>query len=72
MKAIILFISIFFVVNCFSSNVHAQDQQSTTSDEQNLLWTYGIKLNVDDMAKAKSFYVGKLGFEIDEERSNAE
>jgi catechol 2,3-dioxygenase-like lactoylglutathione lyase family enzyme len=72
MKAIILFVGIFFVVACFGSNVHAQDQQRTTNDEQNLLRTYGIKLNVDDMAKAKSFYVGKLGFEIDEEKSNAD
>jgi catechol 2,3-dioxygenase-like lactoylglutathione lyase family enzyme len=72
MKAIILSIGVFFIVNCFSSNVHAQGQQKTTNDEQNLLRTYGIKLNVDDMARAKSFYVGKLGFEIDEERSNAE
>lgn len=72
MKAIIPFISIFIIVFCLGSNVHAQDQQETTSDEKNLLRTYGIKLNVDDMVKAKSFYVGKLDFEIDEERSNAE
>ncbi len=33
------------------------------------LRTYGLKINVDDMEKAISFYVGKLGFEI-EDKSN--
>lgn len=72
MNAILLFVSVFFIVFSFGSTVQAQGQKSLANDERGLLRTYGIKLNVDDMVKAKDFYVGKLGFEIDEEKSDAD
>ena len=34
--------------------------------ESQLIRTHGVKINVDDMEKALSFYGGKLGFEIED------
>jgi predicted enzyme related to lactoylglutathione lyase len=35
-------------------------------EERSLIRTHGVKLNVDDMDQALSFYQGKLGFEIED------
>ncbi len=40
-----------------------------SSYEKALIRTYGIKINVEDMNKALSFYCGKLGFEIADRKS---
>lgn len=34
------------------------------------LQTHALKINVDDMKKAESFYVGKLGFEVDDKSAH--
>jgi catechol 2,3-dioxygenase-like lactoylglutathione lyase family enzyme len=72
MNTILLFLSVFIIVFSIGSTVQAQARKSLANDEHGLLRTYGIRLNVDDIAKAKAFYVGKLGFEIDAEKSNSE
>ncbi|MEZ5425919.1 MAG: VOC family protein [Pyrinomonadaceae bacterium] len=37
-----------------------------TGSKENLLRTYGLKINVDDMKKAVLFYTEKVGFEIED------
>lgn len=52
-----LFLMALFVLIVNSQAASANDFE---------LKTYGLKVNVDDMEKALSFYVGKLGFEIED------
>jgi predicted enzyme related to lactoylglutathione lyase len=54
------FVCLIFLLISLALNISANDFE---------LRTYGLKINVDEMDKAVSFYVGKLGFEI-EDRSN--
>src|SRR3712207_7902250 len=35
-------------------------------ESRQLIRTHGLKINVDDMAKAVAFYCGKLGFEVED------
>lgn len=40
--------------------------QLNAGEAESLVRTYGVKVNVDDMGKALSFYGGKLGFEVED------
>lgn len=44
----------------------ANDPGAGRAETEPLIRTHGLKLNVDDMEKALSFYEGKLGFEAEE------
>lgn len=53
----------------FVKNSSAAQAGLNTAATESLIRTYGVKINVDDMEKALSFYNGKLGFEV-EDRSD--
>lgn len=54
---------------CLALNLSLLEDRPMTTQTALALNTYGIKLNVDDMDKALSFYCDKLGFEV-KDRSN--
>ena len=47
----------------------AEELKNANAEEQSLLRTHALKINVDNMKKALTFYVEKLGFEIEDRRA---
>ena len=50
----------------FVKNPPAGETEPSKAETESLIRTYGVKINVDDMEKALSFYCGKLGFEVED------
>lgn len=62
LAAILLFISSGLLLK----NPTARELEFNVDETTPLIRTYGVKINVDDMEKALSFYCGKLGFETED------
>ncbi len=63
MKFIGLTIILLLIIS--SSHLKNSDAQVTQLDQESLIRTHGVKINVDDMKKALAFYRDKLAFEVE-------
>lgn len=58
---LVIYIALILLLPC-----PAGQSNANTVETVSLIRTHGVKINVDDMEKALSFYCGKLGFEVED------
>ncbi|HEX5732033.1 MAG TPA: VOC family protein [Blastocatellia bacterium] len=57
----LIYIALTLLLSCPAGQSNPNEAETAP-----LIRTHGVKINVDDMEKALSFYVGKLGFEVED------
>ena len=70
MKVLAQLASVLLLVGTggFVKNPPAAKAGLNAGATESLIRTHGVKINVEDMEKALSFYNGKLGFEVEDRR----
>ena len=68
MKRLAYLASILLLISpvSFVKNPSNGEAQINRDETESLIRTHGVKINVDEMEKALSFYNGKLGFEVED------
>ncbi|HEX8920305.1 MAG TPA: VOC family protein, partial [Pyrinomonadaceae bacterium] len=68
MKLLAYLASILLLISAgsFVNNSSLGEAKPGGEETESLIRTHGVKINVDDMEKALSFYSGKLGFEVED------
>ena len=61
---LVIYIALILILPCPTVGQSNPDKVETAS----LIRTHGVKINVNDMEKALSFYCGKLGFEVEDRK----